>query len=166
MGHHSHSKSKTSSYDYNHQYSVPTSYGHAATFTVNDLGRYGHFDGRSMQRSDSTFSNTDSHDSALNDNYGASYMYRDNSQSSNSTNYTSGYSSLGVGNPAVVYEPAIHYYHPSPVDSYQLQPASTTDYSATSYSADWASPRTEVASYQQTIDSPVSPMSPGMQQNG
>lgn len=165
MGHHSHSNSKTHHYNYNHHYSVPTSYGQAATFTVSDLGRQGQFDVQSMQRSDSVFSNADSHDSALNDSCGASYMYRDSSQSSSSTDYTSGYSSLGGINPAVSYEPDIHYF-PTPVDTYQLQPASNNGFPGGSYSTDWVTPRTEIASYSQPVDSAVSPMSPGLQQNG
>lgn len=118
-----------------------------------------------MQRRDSSFSNTDSYDSVLNDNYSETYMYRDNSQSSISTGYTPSYSSMEFTNSVACYE-ANNNYHSSPVDTYQLQTAANTGFSGGAYSADWTTPRAETAPYQQTLDSPVSPMSPGSQQNG
>lgn len=164
MGHHSHSSSRNSHYDSNY-YSVPTSYDPAATFTVNDLGQQGYFNGQSMQRSGSLISHTESLDSALNGSYDAQYMYRDNSQSSNSTGYSSTYSSLGIISPTTLYEPDVNYFISS-VDTC-LSPASNAALqSFSSYSADWMTPRAETtAPYQQNVDSLVSPTSPGMQQN-
>lgn len=118
-----------------------------------------------MQRSDSSLSNTDSYDSALNDTYGTTYMYRDNSQSSISTGYIPTYSSMDYTNSVACYE-ANDPYNSSPVNTYQLQTAANTGFPGGAYAADWATPRAEASPYQQTIESPVSPMSPGLQQNG
>lgn len=167
MGHHSRSDSTDSQHNYSY-YSGPMSYRPAAGFTVNDLGKQGQYNGQSMQRSDSSFSNTDSHNSAISVSYGASDMYRDNSQSSNSTGYTTAYSPLDmdVVNPAALYEPDINYF-PSPVDTYSGQSASHTGYPGGSYSADWMTPRTDSAApYQQSVGSSVTSMSPDARPSG
>lgn len=152
---------KKSYHNHNHnQYSVPTSYSAGALWTSDDLGNQPQFNPQFMVRSGSSYS---SHDSALDVHSPSQPMYRHDSQSSNSTGYNNpAYSPADYTNPNFPFEQNNNYF-PAATNNYPVQQPPIL---ANPFGPTWATPRTDLASYDQLLaDSPSSPMSP-MQSNG